>query len=197
MPASAEEEWRYWDTKATELRRSQLTTVQTAATKWSAVLTALLGVFGTVAFAGGLTTIDKLPSPWDAIAKTLTTLAVITAIIAIWVLNRAAGGLSIAKYHGISAATTRDIHTTGAERALGLLKFGKYFAVATAALVLVGSLLVLWVREKPEVPAPPTLLAVVDQGLICGELASVEGKLTVDGRPAETATYIVPVSACP
>jgi hypothetical protein len=197
MPVTAEEEWKYWDTKATELRRTQLTTVQTAATKWSAVLTALLGVFGTVAFAGGLTTIDKLPSPWDAWAKVLTTLAAITAVIAIGILNRAAGGLSITKYRGLSAATVRDINTTGAAGALGLLKIGRYLAVATASLVLAGSLLVLWVREREDVPSVPTVLAVVDQELICGELASTKGRLTIDGKPADTAIFITPVSACP
>lgn len=31
MPASAEEEWTYWDDKATELRRTQIATVQSAA----------------------------------------------------------------------------------------------------------------------------------------------------------------------
>jgi hypothetical protein len=69
MPASADEEWAYWDAKATDLRRTQLSTVQGAATKWATLLTAVLGVFGTVAFAGGLTTLDKLPGALVARGK--------------------------------------------------------------------------------------------------------------------------------
>lgn len=198
MPVSAENEWRYWDTKATELRRNQLTTVQTAATKWSAVLTALLGVFGTVAFAGGLSTIDKLPDSYALFARVLTTAAAVAAVVAIGLLNRAAGGLRLVTHEGLGAKTAQEIFTTGAKSTLKWMKWGKRFAVATAALVLIGSGIVLWAGEEAESdPSPPTLVAVVGGQLVCGELGIDGTSLTIDGQPADGATGILVVSGCP
>src|SRR5262245_39293504 len=112
MPVSPEEEWDYWDAKATELRRTQLKNVQSSATKWSALLAALLGVFGTVAFAGGLTTLDKLHDPWSTIVKVLTTAAAATAIAGIVLLAKAAGGLSTTHQPALDAAAVRELSTS-------------------------------------------------------------------------------------
>ena len=199
MPASAEEEWTYWDTKATELRRTQLATVQTAATKWAALLTALLGVFGAVAFAGGLTTIDKLGSPYAIIAKLLTTLAAIAAILAVYLFAQAAGGLTPRVAHGIGAASVRQMNTVASRNVMKTLKWGKRFAVSAAVLVLGGSALVLWVGDKTVSVVPPAMVAVVDGRLICGELTKQpDGTVLVgDHRITRSITQIVSVGKCP
>jgi len=158
VPVSPEEEWTYWDTKATELRRGQLVTIQTAATRWAALLTALLGVFGTVAFAGGLTTVDKLPGwlPW--VVRALTTLAAASAVTGIVVLSMAAGGLFVSRQPGSSATAVRRLYTTQMGAALALLNRGRAFAVAAAVLVLLGSLIVLWTPEKSASPSQTTVV---------------------------------------
>jgi MFS family permease len=141
MPARPEEEWAYWDEKATELRRTQLATVQTSATKWSALMVTLLGVFGTVAFAGGLTSIDKLKDPFPLIVKVATTAAAVALAFATYFFTRAGGGLKIREMAGISASTVRDINTTGAGESLEKLKWGRRAAVVAGLLVFGGSAL--------------------------------------------------------
>jgi hypothetical protein len=198
MPASAEEEWTYWDGKATELRRTQLTTVQTSATKWSTLLTAILGVFGTVAFAGGLTTIDKLADPYPSIAKVVTTSAALVAVIGIYLLTKAGGGLTLAVEQGITATSLRNRYTTGSEVSMRLLAWGKRCAVIVALLVLGGSLLVLWVGEKEEVTTPPSVVGIVEGELVCGILEDLPGaEVSIAGEPQGAISEVDTITTCP
>ena len=107
--ATWEQELEYWDKKATEIKRTKLTTVQASATKWAGLLTAILGVFGTATFAGGLTSIDELPSPYAGLAKTGTTLAAVFAIAAIVCLTQAAGGLNLGTKQELSAISAMQL----------------------------------------------------------------------------------------
>src|SRR4051794_27492384 len=59
---SAEE--TYWRDQVVAARHGQLEMVRKAATGWSALFGGLLGIFGTVAFAGGLPTMEDLPDRW-------------------------------------------------------------------------------------------------------------------------------------
>jgi hypothetical protein len=195
MPVTEEEEWSYWDQKATELRRGQLATVQGSAGKWLAFLTALLGIFGTVAFAGGLTTIDKLGSGWDIAARTLTTLAALAAVIGIVFLTKAAGGLSVKKVGNLTSVGARDLSTSNISGNLRDLGKGRVAALAASALVLAGSMIVLWVGPAPQGESQK-VIAIIDGRAICGELGSSEGRLTIAGEVAETASSLVPVASC-
>lgn len=198
MPATPEEEWTYWDTKATELRRTQLGTVQASATKWSALMTALLGVFGTVAFAGGLTTIDKLGHPWDRVAKILTTAAAASAVLAIVALALAAGGLLVSRGPGLTATSVRDRQTTQLQRGLKRLHVGRLCAVLDAALVIAGSTIVLWAGEAKSTSSSGTFLAVVDGKAVCGPLTKdANGALVIGGATLKKVTQLVPTSSCP
>lgn len=198
VPSTPKEEWEYWDKKATELRRDQLGSVQASATKWSALMTAVLGVFGTVAFAGGLTTIDKLPDPWPVIAKLLTTAAAIAAVVAIVLLTLAAGGLSILKTSGFTPTVVRNKYTTNAREVLRWLRRGQLAAVIAGAFVLLGSAIVLWAGQSPPAKDPPTVVAVVDGTGICGQLSrSSDGALIVGTTPLKGVTNLTVVSACP
>lgn len=197
MPATAEEEWTYWDEKATELRRTQIATVQSAAAKWSALLTALLGLFGTVAFAGGLTTIDKLSDPFDLIARIMTTLAAVCAVRAIWLLTKAGGGLSLSKMPGINAASVRDHYTTGTTTSINRLAEGKTWAIGAGALVLAGSLMVLWAGERSDPAKAPSVVGIVDGKLVCGKLTKNDsGNIAIGGTTGEV-TQVTPVTTCP
>lgn len=198
MPVTPEQEWEYWDSRATELRRGQLGTVQSSATKWAALMTALLGIFGTVAFAGGLTTLDKLPNPWVGIAKVLTLVAAASAITAIVFLGVAAGGLLVSRHGGFTPELVRDMNTVEASGALNWLRRGQMAAVLAAALVIVGSGIVLWVGEKPSNPEIPKVVAVVNGNAICGSLARMRnGELAVGSTTLAHATSVTVVGSCP
>jgi hypothetical protein len=198
MPATPEEEWTYWDGKAIELRRGQLATVQTAATKWSTLLTALLGLAGAAAFAGGLTTIDKLDETFATIARVLTTAAIVLAIIAIGCFSAAGGGLAPKVVPGINATYVRDKLIGGAAPALSLFKVGRIFALLAAAVVIGGSVMVLWVGEAKDSKAPPTVLAAFSDGhTACGTLGSSTNGSTIGGEPVNgPITQLLVVDAC-
>jgi hypothetical protein len=197
VPVSPEEEWEYWDKKATELRRGQLTTVQTSATKWSALLAALLGVFSAVAFAGGLTTIDKLPDLWAPIVRGITTLAVLTDIGGIAALSMAAGGLLVARRSGLTATSVQEMYTAGTGTALRWLTTGRVFALVTAVLVLAGSGIVLWAPERSDPPKAPNVLVVVNGHAVCGRLSGTPGAWKVGDEPLSgQITSMTVVASC-
>lgn len=189
------DEAAYYEDRLDELRRGQLKTVQTSAGRWSALMTAVLGVFGTVAFAGGLSTVDQLAAPYDVIAKAVTTLAAATAVTAVVFLARAAGGLRLDDLVFPSGRTLMNREARLAVEARTRLRTGQRFAVATGALVLAGSGLVLWCPTAA--PGPPQLLVRFPDGAVCGAPAWVGGQLTVAGRALRDALETVPVTACP
>jgi hypothetical protein len=196
MPVTPEEEFDYWDAKATELRREQLASVRATATKWTALMSALLGVFGTVAFAGGLQTVDHLSDPWASIVKGLTTGAAVSAVGAIVLLSLAAGGLRISKEKGLTADSVRRMSTEDTRQALHWLSWGKVATVIAATLVLTGSTIILWVQPKST--PPQTVLVITRHGVFCGPLTRAKGEFHVGRHALEgdiSGTIIV--DACP
>ncbi len=189
------DEAAYYEARLDELRRGQLRTVQASAGRWSALMTGVLGVFGTVAFAGGLSTVDKLDGPYDVVAKVLTTLAAATAVAAVVYLARASGGLRLDDLAFPSGRALMNREVRLAAEARALLRTGRWFAAATGALVLAGSVLVLWAPVAA--PGPSKVLVRFPDGAVCGAPARVGGQLTVGGRPLRDAVEIVPVEACP
>ncbi len=196
MSVTPEEEFDYWDAKATELRRSQLDSVRAAATKWAALMGALLGVFGTVTFAGGLRTVDMLGDPWAQIVKGLTSAAAAFAVAAIGMLSYAAGGLRISQEQGLTGDSVQRMFTEDTGRAMRWLGWGKKGALAAAATVLAGSALILWVGPQPA--APPTILVVIKHHTYCGPLRQGSSGLRVGRHPLSgDIQAIVIVNACP
>ncbi|MDG6103225.1 hypothetical protein Daura_17105 [Dactylosporangium aurantiacum] len=189
------DEAAHYEARLDELRRGQLSTVQAAARRWSALMTGVLGVFGTVAFAGGLTTIDKLAAPYGTVAKVLTTVAAATAVAAVTWLARASGGLRLDDLAFPSGRTLMNREARLAAEARALLRTGRWLAAATGALVVAGSVLVLWAPAAA--PDPSKVLVRFPDGAVCGAPARVGGQLTVGGRPLRDAVEIVPVGTCP
>jgi hypothetical protein len=188
------DEIAYWESRVEQLRRGQLKAVQASATKWSALMAGLLGVFGTVAFAGGLTTVDKLPSPADLIVKAITTLAAVTAVLGISFLARAAGGLTLTD---MALPNGKDLQAREQElvgKARGNVSRGRILALVTAGLVLAGSVVVLW---TPEEESDPKYLVRFTDGASCGTLDQQRGRLLRNGRDLREAVEVIPVTACP
>jgi hypothetical protein len=189
------DEVAYHEQKADQLRRDQLGTVQAAARRWSALMGALLGVFGTVAFAGGLTTLDRLAPPYDVLVRVLTTLALLGAAGAVALLARAAGGLRMRDVPLLTGAVLLERQDEWLAGAVRSLTWGRRCALGAAGLVLGGSLLVLW---TPAPPAASPLLVRFPGAALCGRpVAGTDGRLTIAGRPLDEAVDVVPVAACP
>jgi hypothetical protein len=58
-PITSDDDW--WHDKFLDARRNALSAVRSSADKWQALLGTILGLFATVAFVTGPTTLDKLP----------------------------------------------------------------------------------------------------------------------------------------
>ncbi|RSM73149.1 hypothetical protein DMB66_03725 [Actinoplanes sp. ATCC 53533] len=188
------DEVAFYEARNSDLRRGRLKALQASATKWSALMAGFLGVFGTVAFAGGLATVDKLPAPVDVLVKATTTLAAVAAALAVWFLSRAAGGLRITDLRfptGKKLMERENDLVTEARRDIGR---GRVCALAAVVLVLAGSVAVLWTPPKP---TTPKFLVRFDDAATCGELTNRGGALSIGGRSLGQAVEVIPVSSCP
>ncbi|MBL7259236.1 hypothetical protein [Paractinoplanes lichenicola] len=188
------DELAHYEAKNDTLRRGQLKAVQAAAGKWSALMAGFLGVFGTVTFAGGLNTVDNLPSPYAPIVKGTTTLAAVAAVLALWFLARAAGGLRITDLQFPNGKQLMEREIGLVDDARKNVGRGRFFALTTAGLVLAGSVLVLW---APSAPSDPKFLVRFDNAAMCGPLTGKDDKLSIGDRSLVDATEVIPVTDCP
>jgi hypothetical protein len=197
VPVSVADEWRYWDGKVTDLRRGQTAALRTSATKWAALLTALLGAFSAVAFAGGLTRIDDLGGHWVGLVKWLTTVAAVASVGAIGTFSFVSGGLQVR--HAKKPLTATELatdETNPTPSLIRLLLVGRGLAILAAGCVIVGSVVVLWAPQAPT-PATPLLVRFSD-GAVCGRpISGSDGTLKVAGRSLSRAKQVLTVTTCP
>jgi hypothetical protein len=199
MPLTPEQEWNYWDGQVTELRHHQLATVQSAATGWKTLFAALLGIFTTVAFAGGLTTVDKLASPWDTLVKGATLVAVVCAAAATYWANKASQGLSPGAAAELDADSIRDRSDQAANASLVDLNKAKVAGVLAVVIVLAGSAAVLLLGPAPTPSVAPTAVVIVNGRAVCGKLTrAADRSLMIDGTGLGTGVSgFTVVSKCP
>lgn len=184
----------FWKQQVQTRNRDQLTTVTKAATAWSALFAGVLAVFGTVAFAGGLTAVDRVEAPWGSVAKAVTLVAVVLALVAT-VLAGLASGASVSVTNDNTWDGQRDWVKSQATRAFTRLRLAKRFGGAAGALLLVGSTVVLLAGEA--VPSVPTVVVVVDGRAVCGPLTSTGAGLAVGGTALAKVSSLTVVAACP
>lgn len=199
MPLTPEEEWAHWDAKLIELRHGQLKTVQDAAAGWAKLFAAVLGIYGTVAFAGGLTSLDKLAAPFDTIARIATFLAAVAALLATWWATLASQDLEPEERAATDANSLRAATEVAVRSSLRDLRKAKKAGYAAAAIVLAGSTMILWQQEAESPAKPPKVLAIVAGEAVCGPLARADdGSLEVDETPlAGEVQNVTVVAACP
>lgn len=188
------DEVEFWKQQVLTRNRDQLTTVSKAATAWSALFAGVLGVFGTVAFAGGLTAVDRVDDPWSAVVKTATLLAVVLALVAT-VLAGIAAGASVSVTNDSTWDGQRDWVKTQAARAFGRLRLAKRFGGFAGVVLLFGSTVVLLAGEAG--PSVPTVVVVVGGRAVCGPLTSTATGLAVGGTGLTKVTSLTVVQACP
>jgi hypothetical protein len=195
--AAATAEESYWRSQAASIRRDELATVRKAADTWTTLLAAVLGVFGTVAFAGGLPALEDLNDTLQVIVKLATAVAVLCAVVATVYASRASG---------TSTKTTNDTSWQGVQRAARdnadaartQLAKAKKWGVAAAAIVLSGSLLILFAGSSKPDPSAPSVIANVNGTVACGPLTKAsDGTLRAGTTSLNGATSITVVAACP
>ncbi|MGH9121744.1 MAG: hypothetical protein ACRDYC_07325 [Acidimicrobiales bacterium] len=195
--ADEEQDYAYWQGKVDTLQRTQLETVNAAAANWRALFGALLGIFTAAAFAGGLTTIDRLASPWDSIMKAATIVGVVAAIGAVYFANMAAGSISVELLTDQDPMALRNRSLTMAAKARTNLKRSKPLGALAVVIIVVGSATVLLLGASK--PGPADVLVIVNGQAACGPLVKhAEGGITVGGTPLTgTVGQMTAVSACP
>lgn len=199
VPPTREEEWTYWDTKLTELRRGELETVHNAAKAWSTLFAGVLGLFGTVAFAGGLTAIDDLPGRAATAAKVLTLVAIFAALVATIAGAYASQSMTLTTDQPLTGKALRERADKTANTALKRLSVAKKAGIVAAACVVSGSVLILIVGKAKATHTPPTAVVVVNGGAVCGSLERAEsGALTIGGTAlVGNVGSVTVVDACP
>lgn len=191
------DEVEYWKQQVLTRNRDQLTTVSKAATGWSALFAGVLAVFGTVAYAGGLTAVDRVDDPWSGVVKAATLLAVVLALAAT-VLAGLAAGASVSVTNDSTWDGQRDWVKSQAVLAYGRLRLAKRFGSAAGAVLLFGSTVVLLAGEAaPSLPSVPTVVVVVDGRAVCGPLTATDAGLAVDGAGLTKVSSVTVVEACP
>ena len=189
-------EEEFWTQQVIEGRRGQLATVRKSATAWSGLFGAVLGVFGVVAFSGGLTALEDLPSQYQTPVRVVT-IAAATLALAATVLSGWAAGYPIKPTNDNTWQGLRNTTNSRAETARVELLIAKSLGFLAAVLVLLGSSMVLFIDKDTPAPKPPTVVAVVDGSAVCGTLSITSEGAAVGGTPLTGAvTSFTVVAAC-
>ncbi|HKJ55618.1 MAG TPA: hypothetical protein VJ978_06490 [Nitriliruptoraceae bacterium] len=195
-----EAEHDYWLGEVRRLERGQLATVQAAADSWTKLFGAVTGIFGVAAFAGGLTTIDKLASPFNIVAASLTTLAAVCAAFSLYNSATATRSASADTMTGLTPRILRERSSAAAAEGAARLANARSWGLAAAVVIAAGSVVVLWqpLLASSE-STPEQVLVVVEGRAVCGPLEGSGEDLEVAGvslTGIESGAVTV-VSRCP
>lgn len=194
---TAQTEEQYWEAKLTELRRQSLDTTRKAASGWAAVLAGVLGVYGTVAFAGGMTSLDKLASPFDLAAKLATIAAAAALLFATYFATKASQSTAATSQPNFTWMDLRDRSNAAARQSYKYLRRAKVAGLVAVGTVFTGSTAVVLLGEAEKPSEPPTVIAVVDGRALCGKLEASGEALQVDGVTLANVSGVTVVTKCP
>lgn len=195
-----EDEYEYWNEELTRLGREELATIKSAADSWTKIFGALTGVFGTIAFAGGVTTLDKLASPWNFWIVLGTTVALACAVASISISASATGSATAETVVGMTPEQLRSNSITSAAEGAKRLGQARFWGIVAVAVILAGSLVLLWKPILQPAAASPDTFLVIDPegGSACGPLTGDDGSLAIgDITLTDGLTELIPVETCP
>ncbi|HSS41097.1 MAG TPA: hypothetical protein VLK37_00940 [Solirubrobacterales bacterium] len=190
-----------WEKKAEELEFEALPTVRGAAEKWSATLTAILGLVSTVLVVKGAEDVTKLSSESKAIIGVLLALALVAAFYAAYQAAKAAQGTpaNLAWPSGPGLRTWEREQAKSAKKKL----LESRAATGAAVLLMATAIALAWFGNQAE-SSGSTVLMTQDAGTpLCGSLKNgPDGlemeigskKITLPKGPYDTVTQ---VDACP
>lgn len=190
-----------WEKKAEELEFEALARVRTAAEKWGAGLTAILGLATTVLVVKGGEDITKLSSGTKLAVAVILGLALLNAFYAAYQAALAAQGTpeNLAWPNGPSLRTWEQEKALEAKRKLRASRM----ATGVAVLLMAAAIALAWFGN-PAKSSGTTVLMTQDSGTpLCGslknganglELEIGSKKMTLPNGPYDTVTV---VDACP
>ncbi len=197
MPATFEEDWEFWDQKVTDLSRTELDTVQKSATAWKALVGGLIGLFGTIAFVSGPSSLAKLPDDTAMGVRVITVVALLVAVVATVFLARASATLYLADVEALDGDDLREGSKSAARTNLTRLRIGRVLGIIAACLVMIGSLIVFIGPEKQSA-SDTSVVVVVGGSATCGKLDLQSSELVAGEQSlAEGVDSITVVDECP
>lgn len=192
-----QEEDDFWTGKILEAQQNQLETVRKAGTAWSALFTAVLGVFITVTFASGLTGLNGLSEP----VQTICRVGVVIAAIAIFIAATLAGSVANSNprlTNDLTIDSYRADSKSRAIRALNRLHLSMLFGVLAAVVIISNSLIVLFAHKAESENTPLSAVVVMKGEAYCGVLMTTsDGSLAIGKMPVKGATSLTIVERCP
>lgn len=197
-----DEEDRRWETEAQDLRHTGLERVQTAAEKWTASLTALLGTFAAVSFVAGP---GRLGDIHSAALQRLVLVCLISATLLAAGATLSAGLAAQGNPRRVSSLDGPALRALTVERtevAVRQLQTSRVLAVLASLTLLAGAGVarfdVLAEGEGPSRPGALVLVTYRDMPARCGALQLRADKtLLVDGTPVVDPVQVTEVTACP
>jgi hypothetical protein len=187
-----------WDKAATDAAVGQLAAVRSTAEKWAGTVTALLGVFSSVAVITGTDALKDVR--WQTLRIALAVaigVAGVFAFVSIVQSARAAQGSS-KTYDNWNGDTLRAVVAGDVPAARTTLRWSKIFGVAAAVLVFaVGMVSVIASTIPKQAAGHPTVLVVDDLGNIhCGDLGGTAKAVTVGGASITGAKSVQVIDNC-
>lgn len=197
-PLPAPPDQRLWEEAAAKAALGQLDAVRAAAEKWTGTVTALLGIFGTVAVVGGGGDIVDVPADQRGTVAVLVAVAGVGALVSIVTGALAAQGIRFSRHGNWNGDALRATVTERAPTAAALLNVSRASGIIAAVLVFVVGFLPLAASAEPGEERGATVLVVTTDGALrCGELgADAAGAVTLGGASLDGVAQVHVVDAC-
>jgi hypothetical protein len=196
------EEALYWEGQAVDAHHSTLGDVRATASKWQAGISAFLGVYATVGFVVGPTTLSTWPVSGALRNVILVALSVagLAAIFAVYSANRASEGIpKIIVDQPLTGRRLEHDTLALAIKAKGQLTRAMVLA-GIAGLLIVGSSLTLLTEGVLTPNSAPKALVVSSGQTYCGSIQTVDGVVSLrfsNGKSmAVNGTPLTVVSSC-
>jgi hypothetical protein len=198
-PPPRPSDWDRWAKEAEDARHESLKNARASAEKWTGTISALLGLFSTVAIVSGPDAIKDLGSGvvrWVAVAA--IAVSGVLAGISVVVGAYAAQG-RLVKLGNLDWDALEDHTVAETDGVRSKLKVSRATAVA-AAITLLAAGLVVAASSAADAgkTASGSSVVIVDGsgGLRCGRLLVDGGTVKVGGQQVRDVRQVVPVGQC-
>ena len=197
MPINHDKEW---DAQALKLELGMLENIRASAEKWTTTLGTLTGLVSIGTLLGSGSAFDKLAEPMRWLFALALCVALLTALVAIYLGALASQGFpNIAQYTGYDIRRATMQKTEAA--ADWLIRSRQWVTPALISALVASGILLFGRAASPTVPS--SVVATLPSGnIVCGPLiAMANGTMTIDSAGKnfnlKGAKNLVPIDHCP